>query len=37
MSLENNVYIVTGASKGFGLAITKALLSAGARVGNAGP
>lgn len=31
--LENNVYIVTGASRGFGLAITRALLAVGANVG----
>lgn len=31
--LADKVYIVTGASKGFGLAITKALLAEGARVG----
>lgn len=32
-SLENKTCIVTGASKGFGLAISKALLAAGANVG----
>jgi len=31
--LQNKTCIVTGASKGFGLAISKALLDAGARVG----
>ena len=31
--LADKVYIVTGASKGFGLAITKALLAEGAKVG----
>lgn len=31
--LKDKVYIVTGASKGFGLAITKALLDKGAKVG----
>lgn len=31
--LKNKVYIVTGGSKGFGLATTKCLVSAGARVG----
>ena len=33
MDLTGNTYIVTGASKGFGLAITQALLEAGANVG----
>ncbi len=33
MLLENKTCIVTGASKGFGLAISKALLAAGANVG----
>jgi NAD(P)-dependent dehydrogenase (short-subunit alcohol dehydrogenase family) len=33
MDLTGNTYIVTGASKGFGLAITEALLAAGANVG----
>ena len=32
-SLDNKTCIVTGASKGFGLAISKALLAAGANVG----
>ena len=32
-NLQDQVYIVTGASRGFGLAITKKLLAAGARVG----
>jgi NAD(P)-dependent dehydrogenase (short-subunit alcohol dehydrogenase family) len=32
-SLNGRVYIVTGASRGFGLAITRALLDAGASVG----
>lgn len=32
-SITGKTYIVTGASKGFGLAITKRLLAAGARVG----
>ncbi len=32
-SIENNVFIVTGASKGFGFAIAKMLLSRGAKVG----
>lgn len=31
-SIKGNTYIVTGASKGFGLAITKRLLAAGAKV-----
>tara|TARA_B110000444_G_C18689478_1_gene523583 strand:- start:79 stop:876 length:798 start_codon:yes stop_codon:yes gene_type:complete len=31
--IENNTYVVTGASKGFGLAIVKALLAEGANVG----
>jgi NADP-dependent 3-hydroxy acid dehydrogenase YdfG len=31
--LQNRVYIVTGASKGFGFAISKKLLAAGAKVG----
>jgi NAD(P)-dependent dehydrogenase (short-subunit alcohol dehydrogenase family) len=31
--IENNTYVVTGASKGFGLAIVKALLAQGAKVG----
>lgn len=31
--LENNVYIVTGGSRGFGLAIAKSLVEHGARVG----
>ncbi len=34
-SLEHHVYWITGASKGFGLAIAEALLRAGARVGIA--
>jgi NAD(P)-dependent dehydrogenase (short-subunit alcohol dehydrogenase family) len=33
MQLSGNTYIVTGASRGFGLAITEALLEAGANVG----
>lgn len=33
MNLDNRVYIVTGASSGFGLAICKALVEAGAKVG----
>jgi len=36
MSLENRVYLVTGGSKGFGLAIAQALVARGARVGLLG-
>ncbi|MFM7783345.1 MAG: SDR family oxidoreductase [Gammaproteobacteria bacterium] len=35
-TLEGKVYIVTGASRGFGVAIARALLDAGARVGITG-
>ena len=35
--LSGNTYIVTGASKGFGRAITEALLAAGANVRPGGP
>ena len=33
MALDNRVYIVTGGSRGFGLAIAKSLVARGARVG----
>jgi len=33
VALAGKVYIVTGASKGFGLAIAKTLVASGARVG----
>ncbi len=33
MTIEDSVYLVTGASSGFGLAISRALVTAGARVG----
>ena len=33
MTLENRVYLITGGSKGFGLAIARALVTKGAKVG----
>ena len=33
VDLQDNVYIVTGGSRGFGLAIAKSLVEHGARVG----